>query len=144
MFYTLRLLSFRRTDCKGDRRETAGEYHRYAHTYALVETEGHQTGMGAWPHGFSHSQSRFFLRAPRRGPDALFRLDKCGNSAYCLGHTLEHNHRAYYHRADSSDSEQGREQVAREKTYKKTRMTQNMKDIITNEYFMLALTFGVY
>ena len=23
-------------------------------------------------------------------------------------------------------------------------MTQNMKDIITNEYFMLALTFGVY
>ena len=23
-------------------------------------------------------------------------------------------------------------------------MTQNMKDIISNEYFMLALTFGVY
>ena len=105
MFYTVRLLSFGRTDSKVYSRETAGEYHRHAHTYALVETEGHQTGMGAWPYGFSHSQSRFFLCAARRGAHALFRLDKSVNITYRLGYIIEHHHRADYHWSDSSSRE---------------------------------------
>ena len=76
MFYSIRLPGFGRTDSKVDGGEAAGEYRRHANTYAFVETEGHQTGMGAWPNGFSHSQSRLFLRAARSGTNALFRLDK--------------------------------------------------------------------
>ena len=75
MFYSVRLPGFGRTDSKVNGREAASKYHRHAYTYAVVEIEGHQTGVGAWPYGFSHSQSWFFLSAARCGVNALFRLD---------------------------------------------------------------------
>ena len=49
MFYSIRLPGFGRTDCTDNGCETAGEHHRHAPTDAHAETEGHQTGMGAWP-----------------------------------------------------------------------------------------------
>ena len=112
MFYSVRLPGFGRTDSKVNGREAASKYHRHAYTYAVVEIEGHQTGVGAWPYRFSHSQSRFFLCAARRGAHALFRLDKSGNITYRLGYIIEHHHRTDYHWSDSSNREQGRKQSA--------------------------------
>ena len=107
MFYSIRLPGSGRTDSTDNGHEAAGEHHRHAPTDALAEAEGHQTGMGAWPDGFPHRQSRFFLRTARRGPDALFRPDQGGDTAYRPGYPAEHHHRADYHRAYASGREQG-------------------------------------